>query len=52
MKKSSLKFVDLGLDLEYPGYERIISRLIKQSFQNVNIEFKIIGKKSIAHFAA
>lgn len=52
MRKSCLRFIDLGLDMEYPGYERTIIKLIKQNFLDVHIEFKKIGKKSMAHFAA
>ncbi|MEK7527375.1 MAG: hypothetical protein AAB537_03130, partial [Patescibacteria group bacterium] len=43
---------ELIIDIEYPGYERIIMRTIERAVPGVSVFFKPIGKKSPAHFAA
>ncbi|MEK7170648.1 MAG: hypothetical protein AAB767_05155, partial [Patescibacteria group bacterium] len=43
---------ELVIDIEYTGYERVITRMITERSPNTEIFFKLIGKKSPAHFAA
>ena len=51
-QKSGLRFVDLIIDVEYLGYEKRITNLIKPFLPDVNIYFATIGKESPAHYAA
>src|SRR3989338_2411859 len=43
---------ELIVDIEYPGYERVIVSTIERLAPGVVVYFKPIGKKSPAHFAA
>ncbi len=43
---------ELLVDIEYPGYELLITDIIKGQFPNILIYFGVIGKKSPAHYAA
>lgn len=52
IKKINTKVSELVIDIEYPGYELLITDLIKIYFPELLIYFSVIGKKSTAHFAA
>ena len=42
----------LIIDQEYPGFDDLISRIIRTSYPEINFKFQSIGKKSFAHLAA
>ena len=50
--KSTSRVSELIIDIEYPGYEITIQKIIQQAFPNIMIYFGLIGKKSPAHHAA
>jgi hypothetical protein len=53
IRKSKIKPTRLIVDIEYPGYERIISEIIKEILRNnFSVQFKNIGKSSPAHIKA
>lgn len=52
INKSGYKFQELVIDIEYPGYEKEIIKIITILFPDIEIYFTEIGKKSLAHFAA
>lgn len=53
LKKSGLKPEIIVIDIEYPGYDKVIKEIIQQNIKRrVEIEFKSIGKSSVAHEAA
>lgn len=52
MQQSGLRFQELIVDTEYPGYEREMSQIIASHFRDIIIHFSPIGRKSPAHYAA
>lgn len=51
--EKTFKNQQVVIDKEYPGKENLIKNLINQHYHNYpvdNIEFRVIGKKSPAHF--
>lgn len=43
---------ELLIDIEYPGYEILISQILKKHFPELLVYFGVIGKKSPAHYVA
>jgi len=52
IEQSGLKFSELIIDIEYPGYELLITNFLSTIFPEMLIYFSVIGKKSPAHYAA
>ncbi len=52
IKNSGLKFTELVIDIEYPGYEILITNCLSKYFPELLVYFSVIGKKSPAHYAA
>lgn len=53
VKRSKVKVNTLVVDVEYPGYERIIKEIILEHLnKDIQIRFKQIGKNSPAHAKA
>lgn len=52
LKQSKLNPSSLILDIEYPGYERLIAKVISLYYPRVVISFRQIGKNSPAHEVA
>ncbi len=52
IKQAPFKSSDLIVDIEYPGYEQEILRIIRQMNPEIEVYFTTIGRKSFAHYAA
>jgi len=52
IKHCPYKIKELLIDIEYPGYEILITSYLKNYFPNLLVYFGVIGKKSPAHHAA
>jgi hypothetical protein len=52
LRKAPFKSSDIVIDIEYPGYEQEIIKIIKQQYPEIEVYFTTIGKKSPAHFVA
>lgn len=51
MKKNTIP-ARVEIDTEYPGYEDLITRIIRTHSHHIEVHFKEIGKKSSAHLLA
>lgn len=52
LKRAPFKSSDVVIDIEYPGYEQEILKIIKRQHPETEVYFTALGKKSHAHFAA
>ncbi len=52
LKIVKIKLGSLILDIEYPGYERLITKFIVMYYPNIAVSFRQIGKSSPAHEVA
>ncbi|MBI2597072.1 VCBS repeat-containing protein [Candidatus Daviesbacteria bacterium] len=52
VRENNIKEAKLILDQEYPTYEKAINQIIGKNTEDIIIEYKSIGHKSKAHFAA
>lgn len=52
IRLSGFRVPELVIDIEYPGYELGIRKILVRHFSKMLVYFGVIGKKSPAHFVA